>query len=123
MTVVERSHRRRRGPAARKDAVDLVAAEVREPWRMRGARVEVSSEDDPCVASPGEDVGRGFGGVELRALLGPDLRVDIGNPRVAEPHAMHDAALGVGAQYREAVVRAGILSTDQDRVAAAAVGL
>src|SRR5256885_2798246 len=56
-------------------------------------RSEVSSEDDRRVARPGEHLARGDRGVRLRALLGPDLGVQVGDPRVAEPHAVDDAAL------------------------------
>src|SRR3954464_6969398 len=97
MTMVERPGGCRRGPPARQDTVDLVAAQVREPRRVRRPCVEVSSEYYPRVAGPGEDVAGGRGGVELRAFLRPDLRVDVGDPGVAHANSMHHPALGVGA--------------------------
>src|SRR3954454_3354615 len=114
MTMVQRPGGRGRDPPAGQDAVDLVAAQVGQPRRMRHPRVEVSSEYYPRVAGPGEDVAGSRRRVELRALLGPDLRVEVGDPRVAQAHAVHHAALGVGSQDGEAVVRAAVLAADQD---------
>jgi hypothetical protein len=90
---------------------------------MRRARVEVSSEDHRGVARPGEGVRGRAGGVLLGLLLGPDLGVEVAHPGVAEPDAVDDAALGLGAQHGELVVFARTVTAHEDGVAAAAVGL